>query len=199
MPQGVGYPEAPMPPEAGAPMGSEPGMEATPDEVMATGEQEAQARRDMLASAAPPPEKPFSIKSIQTLITQFNDTVDAFGGEDLPNVEWTPPEGMGAKWDQPLPPEIYVPLIALEDAMGVVAGGEFVDKYKLVASEITSDTEVRKATAQLSRMAKDKKLVKAMQAPIQPAGEEGAMPEGPPPPSPYEMGEEDRALQENMA
>lgn len=197
MPEGVGYPEDQAMMDAGA-QGAGPG---SPDAVMEADAEMADAQRGMMGAAAPPPEKPFSVKAIKTLISQFNDTVEAFAGDELPDVEWEPME-KGAKWDQPLPQEIYVPITALSDALGVIAGGEFAEKYSdFSPMEIVDDPTLRKATAKLRQMEKDKKLVAAMSEPLEQAAEAEPMSaeEGPVPPAPSEMTEEDQALQESMA
>jgi hypothetical protein len=155
----------------------------------------------MLASTAPQPEKPFSTKAIQTLIKQFNDTVEAFSGGELPDVTWEPAES-GPKWNNPLPEEIYAHLAVMRQAVDVVGGGEFKDSYKFQPTEITDDMGVRKATAEMMKMSKDKKLIAAMRAPLNAAAGE-AGPEAPSGPSArapmkHSMSPEDEALMANM-
>ena len=189
----------PMPPGAPGELGPPPGEMAPPpgagpgpEETAAAMDQEAAARVEAMAAAAPVPEKPFAVKAIQTMIGQFNDTIDAMGGEGLPDVEWAAPEG-GAKWENPLPGEIFVPMVALNEALKLVEGGEFYEKYPLDPEEITSYVELRKSTALLKKMEKDKGLSDVMQAPV------GGAPEGEEmeeelPPAPGGMTEEDEML-----
>lgn len=151
-------------------------------------DQEAASRSDAIGKSAPQPEKPYAISAIKGLIGQFNDTLDALGGQDLPDVTWEPPQGTGAKWDAPLPVEIYAPLVALKEAIAAI--GEPGAKYEIDCEAMVNDTEVRKVTAVLSKMEKDKKLAEAMQAPL-PQAAPAAPPEAPPP---SQFGEDDEAL-----
>mgnify|MGYP003133879172 CR=1 FL=1 len=188
------------PPMAPGP-GPAPGG-AGPDDLMAQQDQNAQAQMEMIAGSAPNPSKPFTVKVIQTMIDQFNSTLDALGGGDLPDIEWTPDPALaeGGKWNQPLPPQIFVPVVALNEALKVVGEepGQFGEKYGFVPEELLTDGDLRKATAQMKRMAGDKKLVEAMQAPAagaaEPGGEEEALP-----PGPGAMSPEDRELAGAMA
>lgn len=176
MPPAPSMSEAPMPP------GSEPPMEI--GEGMAETE------------AAPKPKSPLSVSAIKGLIGQFNETVDAFGGADLPNLEWTPPEGTKAKWTEPLPDVIFAPLLALDQALGAVAGGEFEEKHGFEPSEIVDDRSLRGVTVKLKQMSKDKKLIEAMQAPLQAEAPMEAPAQGAPLPS--QMSEADKEMMQNM-
>ena len=180
-----------MPPEGEMmPPGGEmvpPGGEPTPDDIMALEQEEAGLDQEIMAQAAPQPEKPFSVDAIQTLLSEFNKTLDKFAGEDIPDIEWAGAEG-GGKWDQPLPPEVFTPLVALNDTLSILEDGKYLDKYAIELDALTSDAELRKATASLKKMAKDKKLVEAMQAPAvvpEPGG--GEMP---PPPGGFDQDEQ---------
>jgi hypothetical protein len=151
--------------------------------------QEAAARQGAIGAAAPPPSKPFSTQAIKGLIDEFNKTLDKLGGEDLPDVEWEPPT-KESKWPNPLPQEIFAPMVALTEALKQIGGGAFATKYDLDPMALVDDTTVRKATAVLRKLAGDKDLAKAMQEPAQ------AAPAGPPPApaSPTEFTEEDQEL-----
>jgi hypothetical protein len=158
-------------------------------------------KRAMLAASAPRPTKPFSVSSIQQLIKQFNSTVESFSGGELPDVEWMPPE-REAKWNAPLPVEIYAPLVAMRQAVDIVGDGEFSGGYKFQPTDITDDMGIRKTSAELAKMSKDKKLIAAMRAPLQQAAEEagsgemeGAKSRAP---SASSMRDEDKALMNNM-
>jgi len=186
----------PMPP--GGPGAAPGGPEPTPEELAELEAGNAEMRGDVMAAAAPQPEKPYSVKAIDTLIGDFNDTLETLAGSELPDVEWSAPEGSGAKWPNPLPQEIFVPLVALTEALKLVGDGSFYDKYGFEPMELTSDPELRKASASLGKMAKDKDLAEAMQAPMG-AAAPGAEPEGeemPPPPGGFE--EEDELLAQNL-
>lgn len=190
--EGAAPPDAGMmPPDAG--MMPPEGVPPTADELGQLEQEEAMLEQDIMAQAAPQPEKPFSVKAIQTLLSEFNSTLDAFAGDDLPDLEWAGVEG-GDKWDQPLPPEVFAPLVALNDSLKLIEGGEYFDKYGIELEALTSDAELRKATAQLKKMGKDKKLVEAMQAPATPeAGTEAEMP-----PAPGTFNEDEQMLASNM-
>jgi len=199
MPQLPPDPTQPMPERGGPPPGA--GGPGSPDAVMAADRQVGAQKRAMLASTAPQPSKPFSTKAIQTLIKQFNDTVEAFSGGVLPDVTWEPME-KGAKWNNPLPEEIYAPLAAMRQAVDVVGGGEFKGAYQFQPTEITDDMGVRKATAEMMKMSKDKKLIAAMRAPLNAAAGEAGQeaPSGPSGRAPMQsnMSPDDKALMANM-
>ena len=180
-----------MPPEGG--MMPPEGVPPSPEELAQLEEQEAMLEQDLMSQAAPAPDKPFSVKAIQTLLSEFNTTLEAFAGDDMPDLEWAGVEG-GDKWDQPLPPEVFAPLVALNDSLKLVEDGKYFDKYGIDLEALTSDAELRKATAQLKKMAKDKKLVEAMQAPVSP-GEETASEM---PPAPGTFNEDEQMLASNM-
>ena len=179
-----------MPGGEGMPPGGEmmpPGGAPTPDDMMALEQEEAGVEQQIMAQAAPEPESPFSIKAIQTLLSEFNSTLDAFAGEDIPDIEWPGVEGEG-KWDQPLPPEVFTPLVAINDTLEILEDGKYADKYRIDLESLTSDAELRKATASLKKMAKDKKLVEAMQAPA--VVPEPGVGEMPPPPGSFDQDEQ---------
>ena len=172
------------PPEAGAP---------TPDDIARLEQEEAALEQGIMAETAPAPEKPFSVQAIQTLLKEFNNTLDSFAGEDAPDLEWVGAEG-GNKWDAPLPQEVFAPLVALNESLKLVEDGAFFDKYGLELEALTTDAELRKATAGLKKMGKDKKLIEAMRAPIGPEEPEMEMPS-----APGTFTEEEQVLASNMA
>lgn len=192
------YPGEPGGPPAGAPPdmagGPPPGP---PPGAPPGGPDDAQiAQLEQIAASAPMPEKPYTVKVVESLVGQVNDTVDALGGQDFPDIELDLSAADGKKWNQPLPPALFVPLVALNDALRMVEDGKFFDKYGFDPTELMVDADLRKATAQLKRMEKDKKLAEAMQAPLEGGPEAG----GPPPaPAPGEMSEEDQMLAEGLA
>jgi len=184
MPPGAPPPGA-MPPEGPPP----PGM---PPEQGAPGMVNPELAQ--IAAQAPMPEKPFAIKALETLVKQFNDTLGKLSGGDLPEVVVDFGDVEGKKWSDPLPPQIFIPLVAINEALRVIEDGKYYDKYGFEPMEITSDVEVRKATAQLKRMAGDKKLADALMAPVE-GGEEMAEAG----PAPGEFAEEDEMLAEGLA
>ncbi len=178
------------PPQNKMPMGAGGG-----DEMMAMQDEEAGARKGAIGAGAPVPTKPYTVTVVKGLITQFNETFDALGGADLPNVEWEP-EVRGAKWEAPLPSAIYAPLVALKEALAVIGGGQFASKYVIEPEKMVDDAEVRKVTGQLGKMEKDKELIKAMQEPL-PQQQPAPQPAGPGP-VPSEFGEDDDTLMGGM-
>jgi hypothetical protein len=184
MPEGVGYPEGDMPTEGG-----------NPDAVMEADQMEAEEKAATLGAAAPPPEEPFSTKAIGTLVKELNETIDTFAGEgqEIPDVEFAA-EGAGAKWDQPLPEQVYAVLEAMRMAVDQVAGGEFAAKYDFEPAKVVDDVELRKATADVIAMRGDKKLVKAMQVPAEEVPQEA--PQAPTLSS--DLPEEDQVLVDGM-
>ena len=179
----------PMPPEAGMPP-EPPAPEGTPEGVMGAEGQEAGMRVEQVASMAPQPEKPYSKKAIETLAKEFNETVDALGGGDLPDVEVNLDAEKGGKWNLPLPPEIFVPVFALGEAMKMMPDPELAEKYAFDPLALIDDPSLRKLSGQLSKMGGDKQLIEVMSQPM------GGGPEAEqlPPPQPGAMTEEDEVL-----
>ena len=114
--------------------------------------------------AAPMPEKPYSMNAVKTLLKELNNVLDVFSGQDVPDIE-VDFDSKGAKLEGPLPVEIYATLIAIAETLRLI-GEEFVDKYGFEPESLLTDADLRKATASLKKMAKDKKLVEAMQTPM---------------------------------
>ena len=180
----------PMPPEGAPPMEGE--AEMMPPE----GEDPQMQQMMAIAESAPVPSKPYSIKVIDNLVGQFNDTLGKLGGGDIPEVEVDLSGAEKNRWDQQLPPELFLPLVAISEATKVVGEGEFESKYYFDPMELDSDTQLRKATAQLKRMGSDKKFIAAFEEPPgeMEAPEEAEMP----PPVTEAMSEEDQTLAAGM-
>ena len=138
----------------------------TPEEIVTAWleKDEAALNGDEWVEAEPQPEKPLSVAAIQTLLSEFNSTLDAFAGENVPDLQWAGAEGLD-KWDQPLPGEVFAPLVALNDTLQLVENGKYFDKYNIEVEALTSDAELRKAAMLLKNMDKDRKLVEAKQTP----------------------------------
>jgi len=162
------------------------------DDPMAAEAERGAAMKGEIGASAPQPTKPYTIKTLTGLVEQFDETLDALGGQDLPNLPWDPPKD-SPRWEQPIPAEIYAPLYALKQAVSQVAGGKFASKYTIDCESMTDDTQVRKITGILGKMAKDKELSKAMQEPM-------TAPQAPPPrtPAPSEFSQQDADLMGNM-
>jgi hypothetical protein len=197
---------AEMMPPAGAPKGMAPAPGSADSAAMRERAANAmmdkeRARYEAMAAAAPKPTKPYSAKTVQTLIDTFNETIDKLGGQDLPAVEVE--LGGAERWTEPLPATIFVPLMALFQAAQQVGGGKFAGKYSVEPGELIDDNGLRMAAGELVRMGNDAMLAKAMQAPINAPGQAGGEMEGAPAPKAgamtrAEMGAEDKALMESM-
>jgi len=190
--------------EAGAapdapPVPSAPAVEGAPPEgAPAEGDPEM-IRLEQIAASAPPPEKPFSVKTIETVVSEFNAAMSKLSGGEIPEIEVDLSAAKNGKWDAPLPPELFLPLVAISEALGMIGGGEYADKYGFDPFDVTTDTDLRKVAAQFKRMAKDKKLIADLQEGAEVEGEEMPEEEGAEmAPPPAEMGEEDQVLAAGM-
>ena len=145
--------------------------------------------------AAPMPEKPYSVNAVKTLMKELNKALDKLSGQDIPDIEAELPS-KGAKLEGALPTEVYLTLVAIAESLRML-GEDFVNKYGFEPESLLTDSDLRKVTATLKKMSKDKKLIEAMQAPV--SGEE--MPEmaeeQPSPPGFFDEDEQDLAA--NMA
>ena len=192
------------PPGMQPPVGpvSAPPVEAAgpgPADVAALQGKEDMARMEAIAASAPTPTKAYTVSVIQSLIAEFNDFVEALAGEEIPDVVWKPAEG-GAKHVGPLPPQIWVPLVALEQVLGQF-GGKLAAKYALDLADLVDDGGLRGTAANLRRASKDKKLLEQLRSaggppPAMPMGGEAGMDMGAPPPA--AMNEADQALMAGM-
>ena len=149
--------------EGGAPPEGMPGDEG-PDDMGADPAM-------MQASAGPMPEKPYSMNAVKTLLKELNKVLDAFSGQDIPDIE-IDFESKGAKLEGPLPAELFATLVAIAETLRLL-GEDFVEKHGFDPQSLMTDADLRKATASLKKMGKDKKLIEAMQAPA----DMGAAPE----------------------
>ncbi len=177
--------------------GDEGPADAADQQIMDMEQDNAEGRMTMMAQSAPMPEKPYSVNAVKTLLKEVNKALDALSGQDMPDLEVEMPS-KGAKLEGALPPELYVTLLALAEALRL-AGEDFVDKYGFTPEELLSDADLRKVTATIKKMSKDKKLIEAMQAPVE---GEGAAPapmgmDQPSPPGFFDEDEQDLAA--NMA
>ena len=197
MPNGIppAQPPGPGAPPPGAPPAGGPGP--APEQVGAAAEEQAAAQQGAIGAGAPQPKKPYSVKRIVAIDKQFIQTLEKLAGDaEIPEqAEWQPPEGMGPKWEQPLPPEVFSRLALFAQVMTEV-GEDQAKKYGFDPSELVDDSALAKVEAKLKMAAKDKKLAAAIQEPQAggPAG--GPPPEGgpPPPPGPEGISEDDETL-----
>jgi len=178
--------------EGDAPPAEMPGDEG-PDDMAAEGEAGMGAEGEMMQDmpSAPMPEKPYSVSAVKTLLKELNKALDKLAGEDIPDIEVEMPS-KGAKLEGALPDELYITLMAIAETVRML-GEDFVSKYGFEPDTLMTDADLRKMTATLKKMSKDKKLIEAMQAPV--GGEE--MPETaeeqPPPPGFFDEDEQELA------
>ena len=184
MAEGGAPPEAMA--EGGAPPEGMPGDEG-PQEAMSEEDQMMQ-----MAQSAPTPTKPFSVSAVKTLLKELNKALDSFSGQDMPDLELGM-EMSGSKLDGPLPPEIFLTLMAISESLKMM-GEDFASKYSFNPEEVLTDADLRKVTAMLKKMSKDKKLIEAMQMPV--GGEEQMESEQPSPPGFFD--DDEQTLASNM-
>lgn len=196
--------------EKGQPMAENQGamqddqMQAPPD---AAADQPMDAEADemqqleQIAQSAPAPTKPFTVKVLNTLLDTFNKSLEKISTIEMPKIELDFENTQNGKMDAPIPGELFLPLIAIAELVRMVKGGEFESKYAFDPFTILTDTDLRKVTAILKMMAKDKKFIEAVKelqeggGEMQQEGDEGPDDMAPPP---NEMGVEDEMLAEGM-
>mgnify|MGYP003135706101 FL=1 len=178
--------------------------EQAPDQAPPADDMDAQYQQ--MAESAPQPEKPFTVKAIDTLVKQLNETLSKISEDEMPELTFEPEEAKGGKYDAPLPPDVFITLLAIVQLLQMIGGGEFADKYEFDPFTAVSDTDLRKMTAQLKRISKDKKLIEAVKEMTEGEelpGDEGpadmAGAEEPMAPAPTEMNEDDQELASAMA
>ena len=154
-------------PEAMPPAAPPPG---SPEEAADVAVNEQQAQLEAIAATAPMPEEPFTVSKIQTVVKELNRFADKASGEqDVPAIEWETPE---KKWNQPLPPAVFVPLVIVSQLPAQFG----FEKHAFDPIGITTDAALTKTAGQVRKMTSDAKFIKALQAPP-----EAPTPEAPPP------------------
>lgn len=157
---------------------------------------------NQMAQSAPQPEKPFTVKVINRMVQTLNKFMGKLS-DDVPEITFDPGETKGGKFDQALPADLFITLVALTQLLEMVGGGEFAAKYSFDPYTSVTDTDIRKMTAQIERMSKDKKLIegiKEMSEGEQIEGDEGPDDAGTQmAPAPTEMTAEDQELASAMA
>lgn len=168
--QMVGAPPeaAPMDPAADGQM---PAPQATPDAAMAAMEQERQAQIAQIEQMAPQPESPYTASLVVKLVDAINKLIEMVD-PDMAGIEYTPE---GDRIDGPLPPEVFVPFVLVMSFVATMPG---MDKYMMDPTELINDAAVRKATAQIGRMQKDKELLEKMKEVPEEGAPEEEVPEG---------------------
>ena len=188
----------PMPPGgAGAPAGAPPmppaaaGGQGTAEDAMRSIEEEQAARMQAVAAAAPEPSEAYDVKLINKLVDELNALASkALGEGAVPEIVFDA-EGE-TKWARPLPGNIFVPLVAVNE----MATQMKFDKYTFDPMELDSNAGLRTASAKVRQMHSDKDFMEAVTQPpeeAEPGAEEGGEEL-----APGEFSEEDRELMESM-
>ena len=152
----------PMPPGGAPPM---PPAGASPDDAMAAIEEEQRARMEAVASAAPQPSEAYDVKLIEKLVDELNELAEKAVGEGgVPAIQFD--AGGEKKWAQPLPGNVFVPLVAV----GEMAAQLGFDKYTFDPMELDSNAGLRAASGKIRQMHSDADFIEAVTAP--PEGEE---------------------------
>jgi len=155
------FPELYAAEEQGMAGGQPPPAEMPGDE----GPQDMAAEPAMMPEMSiPMPEKPYSVNAVKTLLKELNKVLDVFSGQDVPDLE-IDMETKGQKLEGPLPPELFATLVAIAETLRLL-GDDFVSKHGFDPQSLVTDADLRKATAAIKKMAKDKKLIEAMQEPM---------------------------------
>jgi len=127
--------------------------------------QEQQAQLEQIAQSAPAPEKPYSAKAIEKFSKSINDFMGKID-DSFQAVDYDVPDDM-KKWPDPLPAEVFVPYVLI---MAYVDSLGDYEKFVVDPMELgAGDPALSKASANLGRMSKDKKLVAKLQE--QPSGQ----------------------------
>lgn len=125
------------------------------------------AQAPMIADAVDP-------KRVLALVKQFNDTVEKLGGKDdaaneVPDMEWAPPQGVKKLQGMPFPPEVYVYLyvldVATQNTLRAAGMGALAKKYDLALADLTDNGGIAYTQARLKAMAGDKRLAEIMRNP----------------------------------
>jgi phosphate uptake regulator len=156
---------APMPQNGAAPMnGAAP---ASREEAMRAIEEEQAARMQAVASSAPQPKEELEVKLIEKLVSELNTLASkALGDAEVPEITFDP--GGMKKITTPLPPNVFVPLVAVSE---MAAQLQF-EKYTFDPKELDSNASLRKIAAILRQMHGDKDFMEAVTAPADQMGPE---------------------------
>ena len=161
-------PQSQMPPQE-PPTDMPP--QGSPDEAADVAVSEQQKQVEAIAASAPVPPNPYKVSEIESVVEEMNGFVKAVDPA-TPEVMWEPPQGE-KQWGQPLPPEVYVPLVVIAEAIRSVG----IEKHVYDPATMASDGDLKKVGGILRRASKDKKLLAALKPPEE--AEPPAAPAGP--------------------
>tara|TARA_R100000234_G_scaffold34391_1_gene20361 strand:+ start:170 stop:712 length:543 start_codon:yes stop_codon:yes gene_type:complete len=169
-----------LPPE-GAPQPS-------PDQAMASMEDERVAQIESIAAASPQLDKPMKASLVQKLVKEINKLIGKID-DSMTEVEYEPAE---SKLQGQFPPEVFVPIVIIFSFISTL--GEDFQKYMMDPAELGSEAGVRKCQAMLKKMSGDKQLLDRMQQPIEEQPEEQPVDMEAVPTQPSELDADDQAV-----
>lgn len=149
-----------------APAGTQPPV-GSPDvdaSIMAAMDEVGSLQKKAMEGMAPAPNTPYAKRTLELLRDALNAINVQFEG--APPIEWeyvATPERAGSAMGtpDPLPPELFLPLMAVTDAIKAVNEGDF-DDYVLDPMEAVDDKSLRHLVNVLNVAAKDKALIEAL-------------------------------------
>jgi len=161
-------PSVPLPPLGGAP--------ATDADLLALADQIDSGKADLAMKAAPQPEKPYKVRTLNLLRDVLNKVVKIV--PDLPPVEWefVPVDGVGGR-DQvngPIPAPLWVPFFGIAGAIeALAAANPMFSDYLLHPLDALDDVSLADAVNTLDMALKNPEFVKALkEGPNAPEAEE---------------------------
>ena len=151
-------PPAKMPPST-APSGPQPaaapGGTPSPGRFPVPPKEQIDADAEEVMAMIPPPVEPFKESVVKAVVTDFNATMDALAGEDVPDAPM--PEAVDGKIDA-LPKQIVVPIVMLSRLFVKALG---MPGYKIEPDWFKDDAGLRVVSGWLKKAAHDKKLIAA--------------------------------------
>lgn len=158
------------------------------DPMAMGGPGDAQSQMEQMAAAAPAPEGDgFSVKIIKQVADELNEFAkEAMGEGTVPDIMF---EEEGNKWPNPLPANIFVPMVAISELGKQMAAG----KHDFDPMQIKNDGALRKAAAQIRKMRNDDDFMEQITA--EPEAEDEVAEA---PPAPGELSGEDEELMAAM-
>jgi len=128
---------------------------------MAAQEQARMEQLQAVAESAPQPSEPYSTKTLTQVTSELNRLAEK--AEVGVQIEWAPPEGE-SKWNQPLPPDLWMPIVAVTVLAneGLPEKPDAFKKLQFDPESLTNDRELTKAAGKIRQMSGDKKFVELL-------------------------------------
>lgn len=184
---------------AGPPMDAGPGAAGpTAEDVMAADQAAAVERMQMVADEAPTPEgQGIPVAVLNTILEQINAVTAAInaviGEEAVPRVTWSP--GSVKNWQSQIPPEIFLPVVALVGTASQLGFSEHVFDPQ---AEFATAGSARGIASKLKNMASDERFIEAAAGANNPNAPIEAEPAPPEPLSPEDQRAQDDLFMEAM-